>query len=169
VPWALSIASVLWNYWNYRRTTGLQKRIRVDTVRLEEFRRIRTGIDTVLTDLGSQRDTLRSLSSSGVTLGDLRKQVEEQQKKILEIYLRLESALQRADQSTYASGTDWFTTIEGHWDRFLDAVDKVYGPHRPQAEARRAPSTAAGFLGELITAVEARLDREMQQFVKVDS
>ncbi|WP_157961406.1 hypothetical protein [Microvirga flavescens] len=165
VPWGLSFAGLIWNYINYRRTTGLQKQIRFDTVRLEEFRRVRTAIDTVLTELGSERDTLRSLSTSAVSLEELRPQVKARQDKIQEAYLRLESALKRADQSKYASGNDWAAKAEGYEDRFLDALDKAYNPNRREDQVRPVPAAAANILHEMICAIDQRLDAEMTSFI----
>ncbi|MBB4041615.1 hypothetical protein GGR34_003293 [Microvirga flocculans] len=156
---------MIWNFINYRRTTGLQKQIRYDTVKLEEFRRVRSVIDTVLTELGSERQTLRGISASGVTIEELRTQVGERQVKLVEIFDRLEVALQKADQSDFASGKDWTATVHGTWDRFNTTIDKVYSPHRREEEARAAPAEAAKILNEMICAVDQRLETEMKRFV----
>jgi hypothetical protein len=168
VPWFLSIASLVWSAITYFLTVESQKSTRVASVRLDEFKRIRSTIDAVTADMTSARDTLRSLASSGAERAELQNQIGEQQKQLLEIYFRLESALNRADSSQFAGGQDWLSSIEGHWEAFLTCIDRAYGPHRSDLEVRAVPALAAAKLGDLTSAVEARLDREMSQFTTID-
>lgn len=66
VPWALTAlgiaTSLAWNYFNYRRTSALQRRIQQVAFRLDEFRLIRTPIDQILSEFRTERLVLASLA-----------------------------------------------------------------------------------------------------------
>lgn len=168
VPWAVALTgtavSLVWNFVNYRMTTGLQRRIRRETIALEEFRRIRVSIDAATGELANQRAALASLSGSAVGLDEWRTQVGEAQKTVVETYQRLSSALERANKSSFAKGEDWLRLVDPIWDDFSTVIDGAYNPTRREAEVRSVPAKAADKIGELVMTVEARLDRELQDY-----
>ena len=168
VPWGVAIVGTLvnlgWNFSNYRMTTGLQRRIRRETIELEEFRRIRIPIDLALGELANQKASLTSLSGSAVAIDEWRKQIGDAQVTIVDAYERLESALGRADASRFAKGEDWRKPIELIWDEFSTVINGAYNPIKKDAEARLVPATAAEKLQNIISAVEQRIDRELAAY-----
>lgn len=168
VPWFVAIVgtvvNLLWNFSNYRITTGLQRRIRRETIALEEFRRVRVPIDAALGDLTNQKATLISLSGSGVAIEEWRTQVGTAQIAIGSAWERLESALARADQSGFAHGEDWLRPIEAIWDDFSTAMNGAYNPTKKEADARLVPAQAADRLQGIVSAVERRIDRELKTY-----
>lgn len=168
IPWTLTfagiVASLIWNYFNYRRTTGLQRTIRQETVRLEEFRRIRTPIDATLTELRNERATLNTLATSGHALAELREEIAKVEQAIVKIYVRLQTALDDANTSAYASGDDWVQAVEPSWEAFINAIDGVHNPNRTDTEVRTAIVSAVSKLEQLGRAVGARIDRELQRY-----
>ncbi len=168
IPWGVAICgtaiNLAWNYSNYRMTTGLQRKIRSETIALEEFRRVRIPIDAALGELVNQKASLASLSASSVAIDEWRKQIGDAQVTIVEAYERLDSALSRADASRFAQGEDWRKPIEIIWDDFSTAINGAYNPIKKDVEARAVPAAAAEKLQEIITAVERRIDRELAAY-----
>jgi hypothetical protein len=162
VPWLMSAASLVWNFFNTRKTSKLQRDTKTLDRRIEEFRRIRTNLDTVLADFMQHRDSLASLVKSGGTLSAFRTQVEEEQKLILDVYLKLDSALRGVDSSTFASGADWQDLLNSRWDQFGDKLNGIYRPGISRSDAQQAVEGAKIVLTSIIDAVEARLEQEMK-------
>jgi hypothetical protein len=169
VPWLLTAAgttaSLGWNYFNYTRTTRIQRQLREDTIRLDEFRRVRTLIDGILAEIRNEQATWHSVASGGTSVEELRRQIEGLQAKILLLYMRLDSALTRANESDFATGEDWLALLEQPWDDYNSAVNRVFNPQHRETEIRIAIRDAAKHLGKLIAAVESRIDRETKQYM----
>jgi hypothetical protein len=166
VPWLMSAASLVWNFFNTRKTSKLQRDTKTLDRRIEEFRRIRTNLDTVLADFIQRRDALSSLVKSGGTLSALRTQVEEEQQLILDVYFKLDSALRRVDSSTFASGADWHELLNSRWDQFGDKLNGIYRPCISRADAQQAVEGAKVVLTSIIYAVESRLEQEMKSLLE---
>lgn len=166
VPWLLSGASLFWNFLNTKRTTKLARDTKSLDRRIEEFRRIRTNLDGVLADFIQRRDALASLVNSGGTVTALRSQVEEEQQLVIQIYLKLDSALRRVDASAFASGEDWQEILNSRWDQFGDKLNAIYRPHINRADLQQAIDGAKAVLTSIIDAVEARLEQEMKRLLE---
>jgi hypothetical protein len=162
VPWLLSGASLIWNYLNTRRTSKLQRDTKTLDRRIEEFRRLRTNLDTILADLVQRRDALASLVNSGGTITSLRSQIEAEQQLTIQVYLNLDSALSRVDASSFASGTDWQELLNSRWDQFGDKLNGIYRPQASRADVQRAVEEAKAALTSIIDAIEARSEQEMK-------
>jgi hypothetical protein len=165
VPWLLSAGSLVWNWINTRRTSALQKQTRVTTLEIEEFRRLRSALDVVISDFASQRDTFVILSRSSESIAKLRAGVEEAQTDLLEVYFKLDTALVRADASSFADGKDWQTLLTAPWDRFNDKLNGLYKPNVSRIDAQTTLKSAAGILTEIIEVIERRLDSEMKRLL----
>jgi hypothetical protein len=166
VPWLMSAASLVWNYFNTKKTSKLQRDTKVLDRRIEEFRRIRTNLDGVLADVMQRRDALSSLVKAGGTMTVLRSQVEEEQKLILDVYFKLDSALRRVDSSTFASGADWADLLNARWDQFNDKLNGIYRPGISRGEVQQAVEGAKIVLTSIIDAIEARLEQEMKSLLE---
>lgn len=168
VPWIIAIGgtvvNLIWNFVNYRKTTGLQKSIRRETVRLEEFRRVRTPIDTALTELANERANLASIAKSAKSIAEWRDQVTASSEKIVLIFVRLQDALGIANSSKYTSGSKWLDGLDPIWDQFSSAIDKTQNQNRPEIEARAAAGAAASKLGELVALINSKIDDELQRY-----
>lgn len=170
VPWALTalgiVTSLAWNYFNYRRTSALQRRLQRVTIRLDEFRLIRAPIDAVVSDFRTELEVLASLAKSEAGLAGWRTRVGKAERRVTSLYARLEGQLQRANASAFASGDDWLAVVESLWDRFNADINGAYNPNRGAAEARVAVARAAERLGEMVAVVEARIDREVERYTR---
>jgi hypothetical protein len=166
VPWLLSGGSLVWNWINSRRTSTLQKQTRTTTLEIEEFRRLRSALDVVISDFAAQRDTIVILSRSTEPITKLRASVEEAQTDIFEIYFKLDTALARADASSFAEGRDWQALLTSRWDQFGDRLNGLYKPNVSRIDAQTTLKSAAGILTEIIGSIEARLDAEMKRLLE---
>lgn len=168
IPWIVAIVgtliNLLWNFVNYRKTTGLQKTIRQETVRLEEFRRVRTPIDGALGEIGNERANLAAISQSATPINEWRQQVNSSFEKIVLTFLKLQDALNLANSSQYTSEKDWLGGVDPIWDSVGSAIDRTQNQGRPESECRAAAGTAAIKLGELSALINSKIDREVQRY-----
>lgn len=160
VPWVLAGASLLWNLVNTWRTQA----IRHDTVRLEEFRRVRTPIDAALIALRKHERTLGSLSKSAADSTSLRETATTVNKAMAEAYVELQSALEDANASQYAHGDDWLTPAEAAWESAVDKLGSVHNPGYTDERTREAVAGAALKLAEIVREVNKRIDKEVRRF-----
>src|SRR2546423_12043289 len=77
------------NIFNIRRTNKL----RSDTLRLDEFKRLRGPVDTTYAAIRDHRNTLRSLEASGSSAIKVRKEISDCNKALAETYNSLCDAL----------------------------------------------------------------------------
>jgi hypothetical protein len=166
VPWLLSAGSLVWNWINSRRTSVLQRQTRTTTLEIEEFRRLRSALDAVIADFASHRDTLVILSRSPHPITRLRADVEDVQTKIFEVYFKLDTALIRADASSFAEGNDWQSLLAARWDQFGDKLNGLYKPNASRTHAQTTLEGSAKIMTEIIEAIEGRLDSEMKRLLK---
>lgn len=168
IPWIIAIGgtafNLLWNFINYKKTTGLQKNIRRETVRLEEFRRVRTPIDTALTELGNEKANFAGISQSAATIVEWREQINASSGKIVLIFIKLQDALTNANSSQYTSKTDWLDGIDPLWDQFSSAIDKTQNTARSDIDSRSAAGTAASKLTELASLINSKIDKELNLY-----
>lgn len=168
IPWGVAlggtVVNLVWNYINYRKTTGLQKTIRRETVRLEEFRRVRTPIDTALSEIGNERANLAAISQSATEIVKWREEVTTSFQKIVLIFLKLHDALSAANSSQYTSGNDWLSGVDPIWDAFGSAIDRTQNQSRSEGDCRSAATAAAVKLGELTALVNSKIDGEIQRY-----
>lgn len=161
VPWVLSGASLIWNLVNSIVTSRIQsKNKRLDRT-VEEFRRVRNDLDSVLADFSEQCDQLRILASGGGNISGLRAQVKAQQDEILPIYFKFGNALKRANGSAFASGEDWEKPLDEAWDRFNEKLNGLYKPSITKVQAHEIVLQASRHLADVIETVRNRLDVEM--------
>jgi hypothetical protein len=168
IPWLLTaigiIASLAWNWFNYTRTTKLQKTLRGETVRLEEFRRVRTPIDAALTEMRAEMEVLKALARSGAKLAEIKESAATAQKAITAKYLKLQIALEDADSSQFAEGADWLPPVEIIWDTAISQLDAVYAKNAKEIEVQAALSDSCTTLSELTRQVGKRIDTEVNRF-----
>jgi hypothetical protein len=168
IPWIIAIGgtviNLLWNFINYKKTTGLQKNIRKETVRLEEFRRVRTPIDSALTELGNEKANFAGISKSATPIAEWREQINASSAKIVLIFIKLQDALTHANSSQYTSKADWLEGIDPVWDQFSSAIDKTQNTARSEIESRSAAGTAASKLTELTSLINGKIDKELNLY-----
>lgn len=168
IGWTLTalgiIASLAFNIFNYLRVSGLQKRIRRETVKVEEFRRVRTPLDASLAEFRSQRDVFRGYADSGLATKELRTQSLAAQKSLTEAFNAFAGALQDADESKFANGGDWFQPVSALWDELVIRFDVIQNPKRTEPETRRAISEIADRIERMRRVTFARIDEEMKQY-----
>lgn len=165
VPWLLSAGSLGWNWINSRRTSALQKQTRTTTLEIEEFRRIRSALDAVLADFGANRDTFNILGRSNQPVKQLREEIEKAQTDIMEVYFKLDSALARADSSSFLEGEDWQQMLSAKWDQFGDKLNGVYKPSASHIDIQNTLAAASKILTSIIDNIETRLEAEMKRLL----
>ncbi len=165
VPWLLSAGSLVWNWINTRRTSALQRQTRTTTLEIEEFRRIRSALDVVLSDFAAGRDTFNILARSTESVEQLRKEIEKAQTDIMEVYFKLDSSLARADASSFLEGRDWQQILGTKWDQFGDKLNGVYKPSASRIDIQNTIDAASKILTNIIETIEARLEAEMKRLL----
>ena len=164
IPWILAslgiIISLGWNFFNYRRTTSIQRDIRQQQIRLEEFRRLRTRIDDALAALLQRKKDLAMAAAPGLSLPKLKSATLEIERAITTDYVELQDRLASADESAYATNTDWVELIEPSWEAYADQIFE-FREQTKAPDARERIELATGALGEIGRVVNRRLDQEI--------
>jgi hypothetical protein len=164
IPWILAslgiIISLGWNFFNYRRTTSIQRDIRQQQIRLEEFRRLRTRIDDALAALLQRKKDLAMAAAPGLTLAKLKSATLEIERAITTDYVELQDRLASADESAYATNADWVELIEPSWETYADQIFE-FREQTKAPEARQRVDLAIGALGEIGRVLNRRLDQEI--------
>ncbi|MBS7698674.1 MULTISPECIES: hypothetical protein [unclassified Chelatococcus] len=154
------IVTFIFNVINYRRTS----KIRDDSVKLDEFKRMRTPVDLALGLLGECRLTLRSLEASGALVDAVRDTAGDINREVSVAYNRLEHAFTRFDESEFALGCDWVQSLQDPWEAFVAEMDRVYAPHKSLDQTKEVIRKAADQLGVFISTVNNRLDKELKRY-----
>lgn len=105
------------------------------------------------------------MAQSAKPIEEWREQVATSSEKIVVIFLKLQDALNVANSSQYAEGSDWIEGIDATWDQFGNSIDRAQNRNRPENESRLAAGTAAAKIGEIISLVNGKIDREVRRYV----
>lgn len=165
LPWGLIatyiglIVSLVWNYINYKRAGSF----RDAAIKLDEFRGLRSPVDSALGQLRSDSSSLHSLEASGADVENFTELVGSAQRQVTDSYNDLESALRILDGSSFAEGRNWTSTLSPLWDAFVDSLDRAYAPHRSAEQKLDIVRDAAGKLDSLINTVQKMLEDEIKK------
>lgn len=164
IPWALTIFGIFlslgWNLFNYTRTTAIQRDLRLQQIKLEEFRRLRDRIDEALAALMGIKKSLISKSAQCKRLTQLKSGTLAIERDMSACYVELQDSLIAADESAYASGSDWLTNVEARWEVYADHMFEF----REQATlpaAKGKIDEAVGALADISRVLSNRLDQEI--------
>ena len=83
-----------------------------------------------------------------------------------QINFKLDTALIRADASSFAEGNDWQSLLAARWDQFGDKLNGLYKPNASRTHAQTTLEGSAKIMTEIIEAIEGRLDSEMKRLLK---
>ncbi|MCP3460315.1 hypothetical protein [Bradyrhizobium sp. CCGUVB23] len=151
------VISLVFNVINFRRTSAVRR----DTLRLDEFKRLRGPVDAVVTLINSHRNSLRSLEASGTGAVKLKKAVAESNKALSDAYNQLEDALSDLDRSQFVKGKDWTSIATEGWDEVVEAFDRIYARNGDAALMKEGIKKVIIKIDELVTAVKNRLDTQI--------
>jgi hypothetical protein len=156
-----SVAGIVLNFalgiFNYVRTNKL----RSDTLRLDEFKRLRAPVDSAVTAIRNCRNTLRSLEASGASVAKVRKEVSDCNKELAAQYSSLCDALVDLDNSKLIKGADWMAGISEAWDEIGNAFNSAYVRENDLAALRAAVRRVIGKIDEFLKLLHAKLDAEI--------
>lgn len=152
-------ASLGWNWFNWQHSEKMEQRLRSEALRRDEWFRVRADIDGALNRLQSQKDQFYALSIGGHAIEAFRSNLLKTQEDSVQPYLNLASALRRADDSVYASGSDWEQLPEQEWDGFLEELNVIYENPDPSS-ARAQLKIASDRLDRIRRVVRERIDDE---------
>lgn len=145
------------NIFNYVRTN----RLRSDTLRLDEFKRLRSPVDTAAAAIRDHRNTLRSLEASGSSVTKVRRDISECNKALADSYNSLSDALADLDRSKLITGTDWTSGISDAWDDIVDAFDRAYVREKDLAGLKEAIRKIIVKIDHLLKMLHEKLDAEI--------
>lgn len=145
------------NALNFRRTNKL----RSDTLRLDEFKRLRGPVDTAFSAIRDHRNTLRSLEASGSSIIKVRKNISECNKALVDSYNTLSDALLDLDRSKLVSGTDWMSGVSDAWDEIGQAFDRAYIRERDLAGIKDSIRKIIVKIDFMLELLHQRLDAEI--------
>lgn len=152
--------SLLFNWLNYQRTS----RIRSDTIRLEEFKRLRTPVDATLVIFTTIKDSIRSLQASAGTAQELKEQLGEFNGQLSLAYNDLDAALSSLDESQFANGQNWTANLGGRWDALTARLDSCYNPNKDVLATKAALALAADQVDDLVRSVKSDLEAEIVRY-----
>lgn len=158
----LSILSLLLNVGNFFHA----KNIRRANVGLEEFRRLRSIVDVSLADLRLRRDSLRAIRLGAESIDSARVELAQWQEDAASKYIALASGLRRLNESRYAEGEDWQLLGDQWWDDLSTTLSIAYDARRPEIEFPMTVEAAEKLLDDLIVAIDARLETEIDRLTK---
>lgn len=159
VAWFGIIASLIWNYINYR--TAVENR-RVSREH-EQFNLLRSPVEQQLASFRSHCVDLRSLSMGIVNLEEVRGKVEKVHEEIARSFSGLTDELNRLDRSSYAHGNDWGDSIVESWDRYSDEFDKIRAPKHTSENFGTYVSRLADLLDEIPMRLQDKLEKEVSR------
>jgi hypothetical protein len=151
------VLNLVLNIFNLRRTSKL----RSDTLRLEEFKRLRAPVDAAYAAIRDHRNTLRSLEASGSSVTKVRKDVSECNKALAESYNSLCDALADLDRSKLIHGTDWISGVSDQWDQIVAAFDGAYVREKNLSAMKEAIRKIIVRIDNLLKLLHSRLDAEI--------
>ena len=151
------IVNLIFNVANYRRTSA----VRDDTLRLDEFKRLRTPVDAAVLDIRSSIKTLRSLEASGSSVAKILKEIVGCNKALAETYDQLCDALGDLDRSQLVTGTAWLNDIPDAWDDVYTAFNAAYVRGKDLAALRGSIHNIIHKLDVLVAVIHHKLDAEI--------
>ena len=128
------VVNFVLNTFNIRRTNKL----RSDTLRLEEFKRLRGPVDTAYASIRDHRNTLKSLEASGSSVTKVRKEIQDCNKKLVDTYNSLCDGLTDLDRSRLINGSEWTSGVSDVWDEIGQAFDRAYVREKDLAAIKEA-------------------------------
>ncbi len=169
VTWVLAgggtLVNLAWNFLNYKKTSGLQKSIRADTIKLEEFRRVRAPIDNVVSEIRELKSNILAAKDSGNDVKNLRASLIEYHRKLVEAYLKLSAALDAANKSMFVNGQDWLQLIDQSWELYNASFDGIQNQQQTDAYCREKIRDAGLHLDAICISVQDRLDQTLQAYL----
>ncbi|MBR0834109.1 hypothetical protein JQ612_12990 [Bradyrhizobium manausense] len=147
------------NVFNLRRTNKL----RSDTLRLEEFKRLRVPVDTAYAAIKEHRATLKSLEASGGAATKVRKSISDCNKELSNTFNSLCDALADLDRSTLVSGKAWVLGVPEAWDQIAEAFDRAYVKEKDLAALKEVIRKIIIKIDDLLTLVLGKLDAEINK------
>jgi hypothetical protein len=147
------------NIFNLRRTSKL----RSDTLRLEEFKRLRVPVDTAYASIKDHRITIKSLEASGGTPTKVRKAISDCNRDLSNSYNSLCDALADLDRSTLVSGKTWMQGVPEAWDQIVEAFDRAYVKEKDLAALKDAIRRVISKIDDLLTLLLGKLDAEINK------
>jgi hypothetical protein len=159
----IGLFSVGFNIWNARRTTRIQENVRLTTVQLAQFEKLRAPVDACLAELAKEQRSLRSLEASGRSTAKIIEAVQESNKKIAEADSQISTALKKLDDSKFANGQDWATQYGTDYDAFVAVLNGAYNPTDVDEKRLAAIKNSGEKLEILIKNVHQRIEAEVER------
>lgn len=157
------IGSLGWNLYNHREN----RRLRRDTIRLDEFKRLRLPVDAAYVAIRNHCASLKSLEASGSSPAKILRAVSVCNKALLQDYDLLCDALADLDRSTIVGGQRWVEGLIDPWDQISCAFDAVYAkksrPDFDLADLREAINRIIVKINLFLTHVMGELDKEIRK------
>jgi hypothetical protein len=159
----LAFVSLGFNVWNALRTTRIQENVRLTTVQLAQFEKLRAPVDACLADLSKEQLSLRSLEASGRSIGKIIEAVQESNKKIGDVDSQISTALKKLDESNFANGRDWASQYGSDYDGFVAVLNGAYNPTDVDEKRLAAIKNSSEKLELLIKNVHQRIEAEVER------
>jgi hypothetical protein len=149
--------NLIFNTVNYFRTS----KVRSETLRLDEFKRLRGPVDAALTAIKGHRSTLRSLEASGSSAIKVTKAIADCNKALSESYNSLCDALSDLDRSRFVQGKDWSSVASEAWEEIGEAFDRAYVRGKDIVGLKDAIRKIIAKIDNLLQAINKRLDSQI--------
>ncbi|MGR3605290.1 hypothetical protein [Sulfitobacter sp.] len=158
----LSIGSLIWNEVNRRKTNAMARRLRQESIRLEEFRSaVKDPLRQSLTGCEVVAQRAEALATSGKSLSDLREDLSTLNTESIAALSDLENRLSDANQSIFADGADWLAEFEIKQDTIYQKLDLAVNENRPESDRRRALIEIKSEFISLRAGTNTRIDTEI--------
>lgn len=155
----ISIASLAWSERNRRVTERATRKLRTETIRLEEFRSgVKAPLLAALEDCEDAATKAEAVSRSGKTLIELKDDIENLNRSSIDALSKLETRLSDANASAFAQGDDWLDGFNDFEDRVLAAFNEASNVVNSDANRRHALLKVKTTLGQLRSSVKSRID-----------
>ena len=159
----LSLASLIWNEVNRRQTNKMVKKLRKESIRLEEFRStVKDPLRDALSAFEQISMTVEALKSSSQALAKQENKIFKLNEDVISALTRLESRLNDANNSRFADGTKWLHDFEDQQNIVYDELNYALNQSNSENCRRRALQKVQSALLSLRSNANLMIDVEIE-------
>ncbi|MCZ4430701.1 hypothetical protein O3S81_13430 [Agrobacterium sp. SOY23] len=157
----ISLVSLCVSERNRQSTNKATKKLRKQTLRLEEFRTgVKTPLIDALKDCEEAATKSEAIARSGKTLKQLGQDIQDLNRATIDALSKVETRLTDANHSEFAEGDDWLEDFNGYQDKILAGFNEASNPVNSEASRRDALLKVKTNLGALRSSIKSRIDFE---------
>ncbi|NTG29971.1 hypothetical protein G6L08_22750 [Agrobacterium rhizogenes] len=155
----ISIVSILWSERNRQTTNRATRKLRAETISLDEFRSlVKTPVLEALSGCEEAATKAEAIAHSGQTLEELKKDIEELNRSTILALSNLELRLSDANESAFADGSEWLDDFNDCEDAVLAGFNEASNTVNSDANRRHALLKVKITLGVLRSKTKARIE-----------